>query len=433
MSVFNILTTPSPFENSTGKLPNGEFAPSLELFESYGDTPILVIGAGGLGCEILKDLALSGFKNLEVIDMDTIDVSNLNRQFLFRKSDVGKGKAEVASAFVQKRIPGCSVKYHNCRIQSFDATFYSKFKVIISGLDNIEARRWLNSLLVGMVRYDSDGDIDPESLIPLIDGGTEGFRGQARLIIPKITACFECSLDSFPPQKSFPMCTIAETPRMPEHCIAYAMVMEWERAFPTKKVDSDSPADLQWIFEKALERAVTFGIEGVTYFKTKGVVKNIIPAIASTNAIISAACALEAFKLVTMASQSLNTYLMYMGKEGCYSHTFEYEKKETCLVCSDQAKTRIVSCDPECLLREFMQRLADDASYQLKKPSISGEHSTLYMQAPPALEAALRPNLDETLSSLIVDGELLTVSDPMLHDVALSLKITFNSKRQKQS
>jgi ubiquitin-activating enzyme E1 C len=104
-----------------------------------------------------------------IIVADTIDVSNLNRQFLFRQADVGRPKAEVAAEFVQKRVKGVTITPYCGKIQDKDEEYYMQFNMVICGLDSIEARRWINATLVGMVDEEN-----PESLKPLIDGGTEG-------------------------------------------------------------------------------------------------------------------------------------------------------------------------------------------------------------------------------------------------------------------
>lgn len=458
-----IFCRASAFGNETGQLANGYFEPGPELLTKLRkESRVLVVGAGGLGCELLKVscsptfcmclnvmawvdrtwrslgscILMSSVSPLlrplspclfpdTLPDMDTIDISNLNRQFLFRMKDVGRAKAAVAAEFIMKRVPGVQVTAHVGRIQDKDESFYKTFNIIISGLDNIEARRWLNSVVVNLVQYDDEGDMDVSTVIPLLDGGTEGFKGQGRVILPKITACFECTLESFPPQQSFPMCTIAETPRMPEHCIAYAYILLWDRHFPGKKLDKDSPEDMQWVYEKALERALSFGIEGVTYFKTLGVVKNIIPAVASTNAVIAAVCVNEALKLLTFCGQTVNNYYMYMGALGLYSPTFTYERKDDCCVCCDQATTRTMTVSAQSTLADLIARLQLEPSLQLKKPSIVGESTTLYMVRPPSLELALRGNLSKPLGDLLQSGEVITVTDPMLSDVSLSFAIQF--------
>lgn len=441
--LLRLLQRPTAFPNETSAVALGEFDPAAgadTLAFLQDECQVLIIGAGGLGCELLKNVVLSGFTKVHIIDMDTIDVSNLNRQFLFREKDIGRPKAECAAEFVRERMKPAAARDgdddamdgdarieitpHFKRVQDMDVDFYRQFHLILSGLDNIEARRYVNSLVVSLADVDEDGNVDPATIIPLIDGGTEGLRGQARVIIPRVTSCFECSLESFPPQKSFPMCTIAETPRQPAHCVAYAFIVLWPREFPEKKLDKDSPEHMQWVFQQAKDRAEQYGISGVTYSLTLGVVKNIIPAVASTNAVVSAMCVNEAVKAMTYCSQLMNNYHMHMGATGSYSHTFEYEKKADCVVCSSLDKS--IAVDGESTtLQMLLDELCGD-KYRLLKPSISSSSANLFMQGPPALRAATSVNLEKKLRDLVADGELLTITDSVfVGDLALSLQVSF--------
>jgi ubiquitin-activating enzyme E1 C len=357
--------------------------------------------------------------------MDTIDVSNLNRQFLFRKHDVGSPKAVVAADFVMKRVPGVKVKAHVARIESFPSSFYRGFNLVVAGLDSVEARRWLNSMLVSLVELDDDGDIVGSSVIPLIDGGTEGFKGHARLIIPKVSACFECTVGLFPPQVTFPLCTIQVTPRLPEHCVAWAVTLEWARVFGDKVPDWDDPDNIRWVYERALERAKENNISGVTYFLAQGVVKNIIPAIASTNAIIAAACANEAVKAATALGKYINNYMMYQGADGIYTHTYECEKLDDCFVCGTKHVAYAFAASQT--LQELYDRLLAETVVTLKAPSLRGDEAckvkSLYMLGP--LEAQTRPNLARTLGDLLGKKKsVISVTDKAMPASSLEVTVT---------
>jgi ubiquitin-activating enzyme E1 C len=157
------------------------------------------------------------------------------------------------------------------------------------------------------------------------------------------------------------------------------------------------------------------------------VIKNIIPAVASTNAVIAAICVNEAFKILSLCSQSVNNYLMYMGSERLYTPTLVYEKSEECLVCGEESIARKFEVLSTITLSDLMEKLSKDPLYQLTKPSISiAGPRNLFMQKPPSLREQLLPNLSKPLNELISDEEILTITDPALLDVSLSLKIKFS-------
>jgi ubiquitin-like 1-activating enzyme E1 B len=178
-------------------------------FSKIRSAKILCVGAGGIGCEVLKNLVLSGVGAVDLIDLDTIDVSNLNRQFLFRKQHVGQSKAlvaaEVAGAF--NKDVEINAFHGNVKETRFGIDYIKKFNVVLNALDNVDARRHMNRLCLA-------------ANVPLIDSGTTGYLGQVMPIFKGLTSCYECRPK--PTQKVYPICTIRSTPDKPVHCIVWA-------------------------------------------------------------------------------------------------------------------------------------------------------------------------------------------------------------------
>jgi len=143
---------------------------------------VLVIGAGALGNEILKNLSLLGFERIVVVDLDRIEESNLSRTILFSSADVGAFKAEAAARSLKKIAPTARVRSLVANVvQNCGLGLFAWSDLIIAGLDNREARLWINRCAWKMNR-------------PWIDGAIEGINGVARVFVAGQAPCYECTL-----------------------------------------------------------------------------------------------------------------------------------------------------------------------------------------------------------------------------------------------
>jgi ubiquitin-like 1-activating enzyme E1 B len=120
----------------------------------------------------VKNIVLAGFGDITLLDLDTIDLSNLNRQFLFRKKDVKQPKALVAARTASAFNPSVKIQplYSNIKEAQFDAQWFAGFHIVMSALDNLDARRHINRMCLA-------------AGVPLVESGTEGYFGQVQPII----------------------------------------------------------------------------------------------------------------------------------------------------------------------------------------------------------------------------------------------------------
>jgi adenylyltransferase/sulfurtransferase len=143
---------------------------------------VLVVGAGALGNEVLKNLALMGVGQLFVVDFDTIEAANLSRSVLFRDSDERRSKAEVAAARVRALNPEVHVQYlHGDVTSQLGLGVIRRMDAVVGCLDNREARLAINRFC-----YWSDK--------PWVDGAIQELLGLVRVFVPGHGGCYECSL-----------------------------------------------------------------------------------------------------------------------------------------------------------------------------------------------------------------------------------------------
>ncbi|KAI5151426.1 ubiquitin-activating enzyme E1 [Enteropsectra breve] len=191
-------------------------------FEKLQHLNVFLVGAGAIGCENLKNFVMCGIGakgRISVTDMDDIEQSNLNRQFLFKEADVSQQKSASAVERVKSlnedfcSTDSSNLVAYNSAVNNdteniFSDHFFEKLDLVSNALDNVEAREYMDRRCV-MHRK------------PMVDAGTLGTKGHVQVVLPHLTESYSSTVDAA--ETSVPMCTIKSHPTTIDHAIEWAL------------------------------------------------------------------------------------------------------------------------------------------------------------------------------------------------------------------
>eukprot|EP00252_Welwitschia_mirabilis_P025423 TRINITY_DN7923_c0_g1_i1.p1 TRINITY_DN7923_c0_g1~~TRINITY_DN7923_c0_g1_i1.p1 ORF type:complete len:1109 (-),score=223.60 TRINITY_DN7923_c0_g1_i1:15-3341(-) len=190
-----------------------------ELQEKLGNGQWLVVGAGGVGCESMKNLVLMGVGcspngSIVMTDMDTVSKANLTDQVLYQVDDVGRLKAPSASRALRRINPTAQVHAHNVKFgpeneKLFDSSFFDSIYGVVSAVDTSSSRLYLDGRCVAFCK-------------PMVDGGKHGTKGSVQVFVPHLSEMYASTRDP-PEQKEIPICTLKNFPYAMEHTVRWAV------------------------------------------------------------------------------------------------------------------------------------------------------------------------------------------------------------------
>ncbi|KAI4123719.1 MAG: hypothetical protein LQ347_006047 [Umbilicaria vellea] len=476
------------------------------LFSRIKQSRVLLVGAGGIGCELLKNLVLTGFGEIHIVDLDTIDLSNLNRQFLFRHEHIKKPKALVAKETAAKFNPHISLEAHHANIKDpqFNIEWFEGFNLVFNALDNLDARRHVNKMCLA-------------ANVPLIESGTTGFNGQVQ-VIQKVAArlaqeIFGTSEDEAPeldhsedsdnakeietlrqesqalkqirqsidandfPRKVFDkvfkddidrlrsMEEMWKTRRPPEPLdydttkkdasdigltIAQRDQQPWtltenfavfidslrrlsvrlqEAQSQTKDgdtppiltFDKDDVDTLDFVAASANLRSLVFGIETRSKFDIKQMAGNIIPAIATTNAMTAGLCVLQAFKVMRQDLGKAKMVFLERSAARVINTDTLKPPNPNCSVCG-VTQSRLVVDPARATLNDLVEDILRFKLGYGGEFSINNEVGTIY-------DPELDDNLSKKFSDLGIEADsFLTVIDDDEDNPRVNLSLSISEQ-----
>ena len=155
--------------------------------KKINSSKVIIAGAGGLGCPLILYIASAGVGNIGIVDHDKIDLSNLNRQILFKTSDIGKYKVNKVKEFIKKVDSKIKVKIYKTKIDKNNISkIFDKYEIICDGTDNFETRYLINDYCLKNKKI-------------LISGAISKFEGHVfNFNFKKRTPCYRCFMPEIP-------------------------------------------------------------------------------------------------------------------------------------------------------------------------------------------------------------------------------------------
>jgi molybdopterin/thiamine biosynthesis adenylyltransferase len=381
---------------------------------------VLVVGAGGIGCEVLNRLRRMSVENITIVDNDTVELSNLHRQVFFARSDIGRPKAVCAGEKIKMLSRGISVSAHNKSIFEFPLSFFREHSCILSCVDNEEARNYLNL----MRKF---------SQVPLIESGSAGYLGQVSVHIPGVNECYRCNQVGVE-EELIPVCTLRARPRTWRDCVNWVLkhfVEGVEEALEEKdpgkqgnrirrlveeacgegRVPLGERESLAELIIKEAEglgkkvevvhkigtiRGEEFGVEVGSVEATRRIADRTIPAIATTNSVLSGIVAIELERVLGREEQSSHfPPLRYLSMGASLICTVKGSApSKSCPVCA--AEPVVVSVGTETRLSSVIEKIKESSEKRgsgEEEMALFGEDGLLY-------DSDFRDNYTERLVDL---------------------------------